>query len=288
MSFWKPLLLNCYYYGSYPQRAWRNAQLRTRGRSPVMVLFYHRISDDRANAWTTSNFTFEKQIRWLKGNFELVSLSEAQHRVRVGHNDRPCVAITFDDGYADNCRRALPLLIAEKIPCTYFVSSQFVIDGVPFSHDVANKRPLAPNTPQQIQELALAGIDIAAHTRTHADLGPTTDPDRLVEELAGARHELQELTGTPIRYFSFPYGQHVNLSPAAFQLAQSAGYDGVCSAYGGYNFPGDDPFHLQRIPANGDLIRLKNWTTVDPRKLRSVRRYEYQCQPFAPSSGVSA
>jgi peptidoglycan/xylan/chitin deacetylase (PgdA/CDA1 family) len=253
-----------------------------------MVLFYHRIADDLASPWTMSNRMFERQIRWLKRHFEMVSLAEAQHRVSGDHNHQPCVTITFDDGYADNCRRALPLLIEEKIPCTYFVSSQHVIDGVPFSHDVANGRPLAPNTPRQIRELASSGIDIGAHTRTHADLGRITDPNLLVDELVGARQELEELTSASVRYFAFPYGQHVNLSAPAFQLARSAGYAGVCSAYGGYNLPGDDPFHLQRIPADDSMIQLKNWTTFDPRKLRSTRRYEYQTQPGAELSGVCA
>ena len=57
--------------------------------------------------------------------------------------------------------------------------------------------------------------------------------------------------GSDVRYFAFPYGQHENLSAAAFRVAFEAGYEGVCSAYGGYNFPGDDPFHsaaLSRRP----------------------------------------
>ena len=51
-------------------------------------------------------------------------------------------------------------------------------------------------------------------------------------------------------------------------MAYEAGYRGVCSAYGGYNFPGDDPFHLKRFHADEQFIRFKNWMTIDPRKLR--------------------
>ena len=91
-----------------------------------------------------------------------------------------------------------------------------------------------------------------------------------------ARRELQRLAGAPVRYFAFPYGQHGNLTREAFEVARAAGYDGVCSAYGGYNFPGDDAFHLQRIHVDDDLIRLKNWMTVDPIKLRTVKRYQHE------------
>lgn len=278
MALWKMLLLNLYYHGSYPLRAWRSAQRQAQGRAPVIVLFYHRIADDRASPWTASNAVFARQIHWLKRHFEFVSLAEAQHRLRRGRNERACVAITFDDGYADNCRGALPLLIREGIPCTYFVSTQHILSGAPFPHDLARGRPLAPNTPGQIRELALAGVEIGAHTRTHADLGRIDDPDRLYDELVGSRHDLEELTGVSVRYFAFPYGQHANLSQAAFRLARSAGYAGVCSAYGGFNFPGDDAFHLQRIHVDDDMIRLKNWATLPPYKLRSIQRYQYETQ----------
>jgi peptidoglycan/xylan/chitin deacetylase (PgdA/CDA1 family) len=205
----------------------------------------------------------------------MVSLAEAQQRMRSGENHRPSVSITFDDGYADNCRFALPLLECEKIPCTYFVASQHVLSGEPFPHDVALGRLARPNTRAEIRALANAGVEIGAHTRTHADLGLVWDADQLYEELVTSRSELQELTGWPVRYFAFPYGQHANLSQAAYRMAQDEGFAGVCSAYGGYNFPGDDPFHLQRIHADDDLLRLKNWVTFDPRKAARTRRFVF-------------
>ncbi len=288
MSSAKLLLLNLYYCGSYPHRAWRNARWRRQGRAPVMVLFYHRIADDRANAWTARNAMFARQIRWLKRHFELVSLAEAQRRVRAARNDRPAVAITFDDGYADNCTRALPLLIDEGIPCTYFVATRHILTGMPFPHDVARGQPLAPNTPEQIRELAEAGIEMGVHTRTHADLGDAFEPQSLYDEIVVSREELRRLTGVTARFFAFPFGQHANLSRQAFALAREAGYDGVCSAYGGFNFPGDDAFHLQRIHVDDDMLRLKNWVTVDPRKLRSIQRYEYEAGVAAEPEGVFA
>ena len=48
----------------------------------------------------------------------------------------------------------------------------------------------------------------------------------------------------------------------------------MCSAYGGYNFPGDDPFHLRRFHADPEFIRFNNWMTVDPRKLRMHRDFD--------------
>lgn len=275
------LLLNAYYHGSLPWRWQRNAAAAQAGRAPVMILFYHRIADHTANGWTMPLAMFVRQMRWLRRNFDLVSLEEAQRRVAIGKNDRPAVAITFDDGYAENCEQALPLLIAQKIPVTYFVASQHVLEGQPFPHDVANGRPLKPNTVSQLRALVAAGVEIGAHTRTHADLGAVEDFEVLFDEVAVCRHELEDALQCPIHYFSFPYGQHANLSSRAFGLARELGFDAVCSAYGGYNVPGGDAFHLQRIHADPEMIRLKNWLTVDPRKLAKVRRYVP-----APQAGV--
>ncbi len=285
MPPWKRMLLGLYYHGTFPLRAYARLRLRTLGQAPFVVLFYHRVADDGLNPWTISHTAFERQMRWLRRNFDMVSLAEGQRRINSGDNPDTCVTITFDDGYADNCHRALPLLVDLDIPCTYFVTTHNMRSQRPFPHDAKLGRPLAPNTSKQIRELADQGIDIGAHTRTHADLGRVTDARVLRDELLVPQQELQEVTGRPVRYFAFPYGQHENLSPAAFDYARQI-YDGACSAYGGYNFPGDDPFHLQRIAVDDELIRLKNWVTLDRRKLQASRKNRYQAS--APSSPVAS
>ncbi|MFZ1935405.1 MAG: polysaccharide deacetylase family protein [Thermoguttaceae bacterium] len=272
MPLWKQLLLNLYYDATCPLRAWNRRRWALQGRLPAIIFIWHRIADDGANDWTTTNALFARQIDWLQERFALVSLEEAQRRIRAGCNREPCVSITFDDGYADNCQRAIPLLIEKRIPCTYFVTVQNVLGGEPFPHDLAMGRRLAPNNLEQLRAMASAGVEIGVHTLTHPDLA-VADQRMLHREVISAREELQKALDRPIRYFAFPYGLHKNLSRAAFAMSEAAGYWGACSAYGGFNFPGDNPFHLQRIPANVPMICLKNWATLDPRKLH-IPRFE--------------
>lgn len=284
MPLWKHLLLYLYYYGSYPIRSWQRRRDIAADQVPVVILYYHRIADDRANDWTMPYQMFAQQIRWLRDHFDLISLQEVQEVMRRGKNRRPCVSITFDDGYADNCREAIPLLVKERIPCTYFVTTRNVLHGEPFAHDVAQGNRLLPNSVEQLRAMAGAGIEIGAHTYTHADLGRIIAADgidgaidarrKLHYEIVSATEDLRDAVGCPVRYFAFPFGQYVNLSRQAFEMAQDAGFEAVCSAYGGYNYPGDDPFHLQRIPADNVMMRVKNWTTIDPRKA-GVIRFEY-------------
>jgi len=277
MPTWKRLLLQLYYRASMPARRCIYRYLRVRRRLPIAVLYYHRVADDGASEWTMPSTLFTEQMMWLKRNFDLISMDEVQRRIRHG-NDRPAVHITFDDGYSANCQTAVPLLVKERIPCTYFVTWQNVAEQRAFDHDRMCGRPLAVNNVKQLRAMSHAGIEIGAHTWSHADVGRLTDPLAVEKEIVAARDELAAAIGWPVRYFAFPYGMLANMSRAAFAKATECGYEAVCSAYGGLNFPGDQPFHIQRMPADNEFIRLKNWLTGDPRKL-FVRRYEYNCHP---------
>ena len=249
------------------------AQANTASR--CRILFYHRVADTCRNDWTMPTQVVRSADPLAARAVRFGDVSQAaQARIASGRNRWPTACITFDDGYADNRRFAIPLLLKYQIPFTYFVSTDHVLRGEPFPHDVKAGRPLAVNTLAQLRELAAAGVEIGAHTRSHADLGANLSTAQLADEIVGSKHELENALGVPIRYFAFPYGQHANLSAEAFRIALEAGFSGVCSAYGGYNFPGDDPFHLRRFHADEEFIRFINWMTVDPRKLRMHRDFD--------------
>ncbi len=269
----KTPLLGLYYLATLPKRKQSAIKRKKQHRVPTMVLFYHRVADEHPNDWTISTARFRAQIDWLQERFEVVSLEEAQHRIGAEENDRPTACITFDDGYADNCQFAIPWLLEQGLPLTYFVTSDHVQSGEPFAHDLARDCPLAPNTVDQLREMAAAGVEIGTHTRTHADLGQISDEQQLFDEIVGSKRDLERLLDRAVRYFAFPFGLPENLSTEAFRIAFEAGLWGVCSAYGGYNLPGDDPFHLQRIHGDPEWNHFRNWLTVDPRKLKRNRQF---------------
>jgi peptidoglycan/xylan/chitin deacetylase (PgdA/CDA1 family) len=280
----KQYLLSAYYAASLPSRHRDAVDRAAKQREPVRVLFYHRVADQHPNAWTMSTAAFARQIHWMRHRFDLVTLNEAQARIAAGRNRWPTACITFDDGYADNMQFALPLLMRHRIPFTYFVSTNNVLRGEPFAHDVELGRPLPPNTLSQLRELgAVSGVEIGAHSRGHVHLGRPMCREQLVDEIVGAKRELEAALVREVPYFAFPFGQLSDLSTTAFQVAYEAGYLGVCSAYGGYNWPGDDSFHLRRIHADPELVRLKNWLMVDPRKL--IHPVQFDAGDYRRASG---
>lgn len=281
-------LLTAYRIGTAGRRRRELRRRSERGIAPVAVLFYHRIADTHPNGWTLSTRRFRRQLDWLADRFEFVSLAEGQRRLAEGANPRPAVAITFDDGYGDNCDAAIPLLLERRIPFTYFVTTDVVRDQTAFPHDLEAGVRLRPNSIEELRAMADAGVDLGAHTRTHVDLGRVTDPRAIEDEIVGSRSDLEDWIGRRVRYFAFPFGLPKNLTPRAAGVIASAGFDGFCSAYGAYNLPervapGQGATHLRRIHADPEWSRFVNWMTFDPRKLAADDPIDDA--PFLPPRG---
>lgn len=88
---------------------------------PVLVLMYHRISDvaDVKTAHLTVNMTtFEKQLVHFKEKYQILRLTDEWSSLK-----KTGLVLTFDDGYADNYKNALPLLEKHNIPATIFVTT---------------------------------------------------------------------------------------------------------------------------------------------------------------------
>ncbi|QDT09590.1 polysaccharide deacetylase family protein [Planctomycetes bacterium K23_9] len=262
-----------------PYRLWCAHAARQQRQTPLMMLYYHRVADRDPTAWSMTNRQFRRQIDWLEQNFDMVSMDELRRRMDNG-NSRPAMHITFDDGYAENCDEALPLLIERKIPCTYFVTLDHTSNQRPFEHDAKAGYDFPVNTIDELKDLAGQGIEIGAHTRTHPNLGEVYNFADIYGEIVLARRELAELLKLPIRYFAFPYGLKTNLNHAAAAMARADGVEAVVSAYGGYNKPGQDSFHLQRCHGDPELERIRNAVTFDP---RHVRKEKYKLETQGPA-----
>lgn len=284
----KNLLLASYYAASQPVRYALNRRLRQTKQFPSAALFYHRVADIHSTPWTISNRDFRRHIQYLKNNFDIVSLATLQ--TQTGHHpgSKMMVSITFDDGYADNFDQAIPLLLQEGIPFTYFVSSSYILSQQPFPHDIKLGLKLSPNTPEQIRFLADRGVSIGGHTKSHADMGLLSSPDAIRSEILGDIRVLEALTGKPVDYFAFPYGDIHNMSQTAIDVLRATNLKGMCSAYGEFNRPDTDLWHIRRIHGDTGILRLKNWLTLDPRKLRRKKQFPFTFAPFVKKSAAES
>jgi peptidoglycan/xylan/chitin deacetylase (PgdA/CDA1 family) len=94
----------------------------------AVILMYHRVVElvDYAYQISVAPERFRQQMEFLREGFHLIGLEELAEAVRDTSIPRRAVAVTFDDGYADNYLNALPILEDFQIPATIFVSSGYV------------------------------------------------------------------------------------------------------------------------------------------------------------------
>jgi len=99
-------------------------------KNQYQVLMYHGVVKNKnlnlsANHCSISEF--EEEIKYLKSNFEIISLHEIFERHRNGFSPkRKTIAITFDDGYENNYTNAFEILKKYKAPATIFVVASCV------------------------------------------------------------------------------------------------------------------------------------------------------------------
>jgi peptidoglycan/xylan/chitin deacetylase (PgdA/CDA1 family) len=91
----------------------------------MLVLLYHKvIKNPGFDLWWR---TFDLQIKILKSTYKIVSLDEVLDCVINGKCHKNAVAITFDDGYADNYIYAYPILKKHKVKATLFLATSRVL-----------------------------------------------------------------------------------------------------------------------------------------------------------------
>jgi peptidoglycan/xylan/chitin deacetylase (PgdA/CDA1 family) len=70
---------------------------------------------------------------------------------------------------------------------------------------------------------------VGAHTVSHAALA-TLDTAEAAEEIEENRDYLEQLTGSPVRHFAYPYGTAAAFGPRDQDLCRTAGFDSAVSA----------------------------------------------------------
>lgn len=197
-----------------------------------MILIYHHIAPPREAAgicdgtddWrlTLAPAQLEEQFQTLlQRDFRFVGLPELVAAIaRRGWEPWRQVAVTFDDGYADNYAHALPVLRRFNVPATFFVTTDHIHQGV------ADPRLMNVD---QLKELLGFGMTVGAHSRTHPNLLEIPEP-RARDEIFGSKSDLERALGTRIDLFAYPYGVHHRVQ---VKLVREAGYTAAVSAGGG-------------------------------------------------------
>jgi len=235
----------------------------------IPVLLYHRVGTPEDCKRPVSCITVEEfgeQIRYLsKSGYYFASISEIVDYVE-GKRVLPSksVALTFDDGYANNYIYAFPVLKKYGAKATIFVNTCFI------GREVALK--VALNTflevPEQsadvvyrflswneIEEMHKGGIDFQPHGHTHPDLSKL-EKNLVREEIIKSKEMLEKTLGKEGEFISYPFGRY---SKRVISILKEQGFKAGVAVRPGIAKPGMDLYALPRmgIAAGCSLGRFK-------------------------------
>lgn len=211
----------------------------------VPILMYHAVDESAPpplRRLSVATSSFARQIEYLAElGFTGMTFADFAESAVMGQKlpDRP-VVLTFDDGYADFADNALPILAHYNFPATVFVTTGWVADAGP----AAAGKPLGKMlTWAQVRELAVAGIEIGAHSHSHPQLDQCSDA-QLRAELRVAREKLEDQTGHRVRSVAYPFGYS---TPRVRKTVRAAGYECAASVANTQAQVSGDPFDVPRL-----------------------------------------
>src|SRR5712671_3336606 len=90
-----------------------------------LILMYHRIANELTDPWglAVTPAHFEEHLDALRRTRFPLRLSQFVRQLVAGTLPEHAVAVTFDDGYADNLLVAKPQLAAADVPATVFLAT---------------------------------------------------------------------------------------------------------------------------------------------------------------------
>lgn len=223
----------------------------------VVVLCYHSVHPSPGSPNRTPPQLFEQHLLWLRGECELVPFTRVRDEAVRADRARPVVAVTFDDGFADNHAYALPILARSGTPATFFVTTGLVErdpDAIRERSWAGWRDPASTLTWDQIMEMREVGMDIGGHGHLHRLLGRLTD-EEVAADLSRSKEILEERLGEPVVALAYPHGRpRRDFSRRTMRLAERAGYRYGAAIHLRGVKASDEPMSIPRFPIAADPL----------------------------------
>jgi len=165
----------------------------------VVVLIYHRVGGESGSEVDAPLDLFRRQMEELAAGGRVATLDDAVTALRAPVPPaRDPVVITFDDGTADFCDTAVPVLAELGLPATLYVATDFVERqrAFPGGARAASWSGLA-------DAVATGLVTIGSHTDTHCLLDRTPTP-QVEADLDRSIGLIGERLGVESRHFAYP------------------------------------------------------------------------------------
>jgi len=232
----------------------------------LLVLCYHGVCAQTPDVSDPDGLhipvrLFEEQVEWIVRHYRPISLDQVRHCCQ-GRAELPrsAVLLTFDDGYRNVARHALPLLRRQEVPCVIFPVAGAVESGAwLWTSEVEWQRSSTPDfgtlrswlkalpvserrawlarefpkrEPRALCDYSLAGwnelrealasglVAIGSHGLSHEPL-TTCDSGELGDELGRSRRLISERLKVEVDAVAYPNG---DWSSEVVAVARDVGY----------------------------------------------------------------
>lgn len=230
--------------------------------SPIPILTYHQMDDAPPKgapfrSLYVSPAAFARQMAWLKTlgytGLSMTALQPYLSGAKLGK----VVGITFDDGYLNNLTHALPVLARYGFSATCYAVSQRLGQTNSWDREIGiTQAPLMDAA--QLRQWVAGGQEIGAHTRHHARL-TRIESELCRQEIAWCKSELEDIVGSAVQHFCYPFGEYTTEHTA---LAQEAGFLTATTTQRSRCQRNEDLMQLPRVPVVRSTTLAALWLKV--------------------------
>lgn len=217
----------------------------------VRFPYYHHVFDDEREG-------FARHLRFMSNRGDFISIDDAvdifERKTRIGGK---YFCITFDDGFKNVKVNALPILIENKCPAVFFISTNYIGCDIKKDTEIAQKFfeaskdaypfPVEFLSWDDCRKLIEAGMTIGSHTCSHV---PLKELDELMirSELVCSKQKIERELKTKCEHFCCPWGNpgihfKSNRDPL---MAKEVGYRSFSTNVRGPNLHYADQFMIKR------------------------------------------
>lgn len=160
-----------------------------------------------------------------------------------GEKEGKVVGITFDDGFENVYKNALPILSKFKFSsCCFLVSGN--IGGSNFWDIEKGYLPQKMMSKTQVSTWINSGMEVGSHTVNHKKLTEIKSDNELIDEIIKSKTDLEKQFNCEVNNFCYPYGA---FNSEISKVVENASYKSAVTVRRGIANSKSDLFSLPRI-----------------------------------------
>lgn len=191
----------------------------------------HRVTDEQSVQQRVRDYEITPArlesliVEYLHKGYEFISIAEAAERM-TGKDGKKFVAVTLDDGYANNYEIAYPIFKKYNIPFCIYVCKG-MITGERREDHIEHYKMLSIDQLRLLDSEPLCTL--GGHTNSHVRL-TTLSEDQQIQEILGCKLWLENLLEHSIEDYAFPYGDY---NARTLALMREMGIKRAVASWGG-------------------------------------------------------